>query len=68
MPKVPSLNPRKLVRLLKKHGFVEDQQTGSHLILMHPEDGRRVVVPVHSRDLPKGTMLAILKAARIPLK
>ncbi len=68
MPKQPSLTPRKLVRLLHKHGFVEDHQTGSHLILIHPRDGRRVVEPVHTKDLPRGTMLAILKSARIPLQ
>ena len=67
MPKPTSLTRRKVVRLLKKHGFVEDHQTGSHLILVHPSDGRRVVVPVHAKDLPKGTMFAILKSARISL-
>ena len=67
MPKPPSLTPRKLIRILKKHGFEEDHQTGSHLILIHPRDGRRIVVPVHAKDLPKGTMLAILKSARIPI-
>ena len=60
-----ALTPRKVLRLLKQHGFVEDHQTGSHVILIHLEAGRRVVVPVHSRDVPRGTLMTILKAAGI---
>ena len=60
-----ALTPRKVLRLLKQHGFVEDHQTGSHVILIHLEGGRRVVVPVHSRDVPRGTLMTILKAAGI---
>ena len=29
----------------------------------HPETRRRVVVPLHKRELPKGTLLEILKQA-----
>ena len=31
MSKLPSLNARKVVRALKRAGFVEDRQRGSHL-------------------------------------
>ena len=65
MPKRPALTSRKVLQLLKNHGFVVDHQTGSHLVLRHPNDGRRVVVPIHSKDLPKGTLHAILKQAQI---
>lgn len=60
-----ALTPRKVLRLLKQHGFIEDHQTGSHVILIHPESGRRVVALVHSRDVPRGTLMSILKAAGI---
>lgn len=62
------LTPRKVLRMLKEAGFVEDHQTGSHLILIHPKDGRRVVVPIHARDLPKGTLHSILKQARLKVE
>jgi predicted RNA binding protein YcfA (HicA-like mRNA interferase family) len=52
VPKLPSLTPRKLIRLLKKHAFVEDHQTGSHLILVYPSYPRPVVVPVHRVEQP----------------
>ncbi|MGQ3683656.1 MAG: type II toxin-antitoxin system HicA family toxin [Candidatus Loosdrechtia sp.] len=31
----------------------------------HPENKRRVVVPFHKKDLPKGTLHEILKQAGI---
>jgi predicted RNA binding protein YcfA (HicA-like mRNA interferase family) len=33
MAKLPSLTARKVVRALKRAGFVEDRQKGSHLAL-----------------------------------
>lgn len=60
-----ALTPRKVLRLLKQHGFVEDHQTGSHVVLIHLKSGRRVVLPVHSQDVPRGTLMTILKAAGI---
>ena len=51
---------------LQKAGFEINHTTGSHYILYHP-DGRRVTLPYHTKDLPKGTVHAILKAAGISL-
>ena len=65
MPKLPSLTPQKIIKVLEKEGFVLDRIKGSHHIYYHPEMKRRVVVPLHKRDLPKGTLLEILKQAGI---
>ena len=67
MSKLPSLTPKKLLKVLKKQGFVEDHQTGSHLVLYDAKSKRRVVVPMHTKDIPKGTLRAILKSAGIDL-
>ncbi|RLG13070.1 MAG: hypothetical protein DRN71_05435 [Candidatus Nanohalarchaeota archaeon] len=61
MPKLPSLNPQKIIRALEKKGFVLDRIKGSHHIYYDTETKRRVVVPLHKKDLPKGTLLEILK-------
>lgn len=54
---------RELIRFLRANGYVEERQTGSHLILKHP-DRKTLVVPVHrGKDLPKGLFLRILKDA-----
>jgi len=65
MPKLPSLTSQKVIKILGKNGFVLDRIKGSHHIFYHPETKRRVVVPVHKSDLPKGTLLEILKQAGI---
>jgi predicted RNA binding protein YcfA (HicA-like mRNA interferase family) len=49
-----------LLRFLQKQGYRKVRQTGSHLILEHPERPM-LVVPVHRGDLPKGLFLRILK-------
>lgn len=54
---------RGLLKLLKKDGWVENSQKGSHLQLEHPVKRGKVTVPVHGGDVPKGTLNAILKQA-----
>ena len=65
MSKIPSLTPRKIIKVLEKKGFVFDRSKGSHYIYYHPETKKRVVVPFHKKDLPKGTFFEILKQAGI---
>lgn len=65
MPKLPVLKAKELVKILQKAGFKLDHTTGSHYIFYHPTTSRRVVVPYHAKDLPKGTVQTILKSAGI---
>ncbi len=65
MPKLPSLTPQKIIKVLEKKGFVLDRTKGSHYIYYHPETKRKVIVPLHKKDLPKGTLIEILKQAGI---
>lgn len=51
---------------LKRAGFVEDRQKGSHLILIHPEKKVRTVVPVHSgRTIKEPLLRAIVRDANL---
>ncbi len=65
MLKLPSLTPYKIIKVLEKKGFILDRIKGSHHIYYHPETKRRVVVSLHKKELPKGTLLEILKQAGI---
>ncbi len=62
MPKIPPMKPKDVMKKFQKLGYVKDRQTGSNVILYHPAKGR-AVIPLHVRDLPKGTLLAIIKEA-----
>ena len=63
-----SVTPPQLIRLLKRRGCVLKRVRGSHHIFQHPESKRRIVVPMHHKDLPKGTLHEILKEAGISLE
>ena len=63
MPKLPVLTSDGVIKLLLEHGFALDHQTGSHRVYYNAETKKRVVVPYHKRDLPKSTLLSILKQA-----
>ena len=65
MPKLPVLTSKKLVKIIEKFGFSLDHKTGSHFIFYNEEHKKRVTIPYHTKDLPKGTILSILKQAGI---
>jgi predicted RNA binding protein YcfA (HicA-like mRNA interferase family) len=66
MSRFPSLTARKVIRALKRAGFVEDRQKGSHLMLIHPDTGARTVVPVHAgRTIKEPLLRAIVRDANL---
>lgn len=62
------INAQKVIKILKKNGFILSRQKGSHMIWRNPKNGVIVPVPLHgkSNPLPIGTLLAIIKQSRIP--
>lgn len=63
MTRLPSLRPRQILKILKKKGFVELKQIGSHLHLYHPVNKLRTAVPMHNKDLKRKTLAAIVRQA-----
>ena len=59
MSKLPVVKPRMVISALKKFGFVEFRQKGSHKIFVKGD--LQVVVPQHNRDMKKGTLRRIIK-------
>ncbi len=62
MPKLPSVSGERVIRALKRAGFTELRQKGSHVSLEKRvgEQVFKTVVPMHS-ELSKGTLSDILK-------
>ena len=59
---LPSLSPVKVVKALKKAGFVEVRQKGSHLILFNDSSGRRVTIPMRKgKDIKKPLLRKIIE-------
>lgn len=61
MTRLARLSGEKVIRALRRAGFSELRQRGSHVILQH-SDGRTTVVPVHKREtIGPGLLRKILR-------
>ena len=58
-----SFKAREVVKILKKLGYIQKRQTGSHLIMYSPETKRIIPVPIHAGDIKKGLLRGIIKQA-----
>lgn len=53
-----------LIRILKQNGWFIVRQTGSHLMMQHPQKTIQLTVPSHgSKEIGKGLQQKILKQA-----
>jgi len=59
--KLPIVSAKHVIKVLTSSGFIITRQSGSHLILVKYEDGKKmtVVVPKHD-ELARGTLLSII--------
>lgn len=64
--RLPSLRSRQVVSALIRAGFLLVRQAGSHA---HYRRGTlTVTVPMHSRDLARGTVASILRQAHLTVE
>ncbi|HEX4793948.1 MAG TPA: type II toxin-antitoxin system HicA family toxin [Humisphaera sp.] len=63
MSKLPACSGQDAVKAFCRLGYEIDHQTGSHIILRHP-NARRLTVPNH-RELAKGTLRSLIREAGI---
>jgi predicted RNA binding protein YcfA (HicA-like mRNA interferase family) len=62
--RLPVLTAREAIRALERAGFVASRTSGSHCRLIHASDpARKVTLPIHSGDLKRGTLRAIIAQA-----
>lgn len=69
MSNVPAVSGKDAVKALKKLGFQEARQKGSHSIMTKEGHAKLVTVPVHGNaSLKTGTLKAIIRASGHSLK
>ncbi len=57
---------REVTSKLRSLGWAFDRPgPGSHEVWRHTASGRKVTVPRHARDMPEGTLRAILREAGV---
>lgn len=57
------MTPREMVKFLKKNGFIEKGQRGSHKKMFNPDTKKITIVPMHNKDLGNGLEASIKKQA-----
>jgi predicted RNA binding protein YcfA (HicA-like mRNA interferase family) len=65
MNRLPSLKPRQVVTALERCGFTVIRIAGSHYQMFNERTRRHTTVPYHNRDLPRGTVAAIIQQAGV---
>ncbi|MGB0383889.1 MAG: type II toxin-antitoxin system HicA family toxin [Ardenticatenaceae bacterium] len=69
MPKLSAQKPRVVIKKLRALGFEGPFGGGRHLFMRHPQTRIKIPVPVHKgRDIPRGTVRAIIRQAGVSLK
>jgi len=62
--RLPALSAKDVIRALERGGFVVSRTSGSHCRLIHGTNpARKVTIPIHSGDLKRGTLRAIIGQA-----
>ena len=51
LPKLPRVNARGILRVLRRDGWEVEASVGSHVQLRHPTKLSKVTVPVHAGDV-----------------
>jgi len=67
MPKLVTIKPKQLVKILIFLGFKKRDAEGSHVFFAHP-DGRTTVIPMHNRELSKGLLRKILNDIQLSIE
>lgn len=68
MDRLPRISARQALAALKRGGWVEIRQTGSHLRLRHSDHGEDVTIAMHSGTMPLGTLKSLLARAGLSVE
>ena len=62
------MNSKKIIKAIKKKGWVHIRTTGDHWHFHHPEKSGIITVPHPKKDIPIGTLKSIEKQANMKFK
>lgn len=61
MSGLPRISGRQVVQMLKKIGYEQDRQRGSHMILRQTDAPHRRVTVADHKEIAKGTLRSIIR-------
>ncbi len=62
MPKLPVVSGKECIRRLKRNGWHQDRQRGSHVVMLKAGEIASLSIPLH-RELAPGTLRSLIRAA-----
>ena len=68
MPKLPSVKPKEIIKLLNRLGYIEVRQTGSHKHFRKPGIPGIVTVAFHNKDIKQNTLRSIIRQAGLTVE
>ncbi len=66
--RLPAVKPSEVLRALERDGWQIHRQRGSHVILRKEGHSYVLSVPMHRRDMPKGTLRGIIEDAGLTVE
>lgn len=67
MTKLPDITGKTAINAFEKHGWNVKSRKGSHAKLTKPGVNHFLIIPVHTRTIPKGTLSNIIKDAGLTI-
>jgi len=64
--KLKNVKVKEVIKILEQEGFKIKRQSGTHLILRN--NGKIVVVPIHHKTIPIGTLKSIEKQSGVKFR
>jgi predicted RNA binding protein YcfA (HicA-like mRNA interferase family) len=65
-PKLPRLTAKQLIKKLNDNGYILFEVRGSHHHFIHPQEQRKVTIPVHAgKIIGPGLLKAILRQLKL---
>ena len=68
MPKLISLKPKEVEKILLKNGFTVNVSKSNHRQYFNFQTKAHTTVPFHSKELPKGTLRSIIRQSQLPIE
>jgi len=64
--KLRNIKSKEVIKILQRHGFEIDRQSGTHVIMK--KENKTVVIPVHRETIPIGTLKSIEKQSGLKFR
>lgn len=62
------MKAKEVERLIKKDGWYEVRQRGSHRVFQHPTKKGNVILPMHTKDLGTGILIQLEKDSGVKIR